>query len=296
MLAISPWKLAKAINRMLRRYRKHRAHGPITTLQEEIYRETMLFDTSIEDIAINHWELVYKHAKIIWEKEIGKDLLADLNSRSIKIDLISHSAGSIVISSLVNHVIQNRETYPKIRFNNIIFVAPAVTTKMFENTIIDNERSNIYNNFITYNLSDKCEVKDQVGLELLYSRSLLYFVSGVAEKVGKGDTPILGMQRYLEGNIYQSDKFNNKHKKEYGDLRKVKQYLMQGDRIKYLPFPPAGLDCKGSGASHEGRKKQCESKALARDIVNLISNKKIDHGDVYLDCPVGGDQDEYEDF
>lgn len=299
LLGISKWELAKVIYRTLDRYRQDRAHGPITTLQEEIYREPMLFDTSIEDIATNHWKMVYDHANAIWEKEISKNLLSDLNNKNIQIDLISHSAGAIIISSLIEHVATHREIYPNITFNNIIFVVPAVTTKMFENTIMKHEKSNIYRKFVTYNLSDECEIKDQVGLELIYSRSLLYFVSGIAEKIGKGDTPILGMQRYMmEDSIYQSKEFNDDYNEDYGDLCEIKKYLTQGDRLKYVPFSNTGLTCKESGSSHGGTKMPCISKELAKDIVNLISDNRISHDNVWLDCPSIStiEQEDYEDF
>jgi hypothetical protein len=59
-----------------------------------------------------------------------------------------------------------------------------------------------------FTMSDENERNDQLipKLKLVYPHSLLYFISGVLEKDGGGDMPIVGMQRYFDARLYSGAK------------------------------------------------------------------------------------------
>ncbi|HRF79993.1 MAG TPA: hypothetical protein PL070_07900, partial [Flavobacteriales bacterium] len=62
--------------------------------------------------------------------------------------------------------------------------------------------------FRMFTMTDENERNDQLipKLKLIYPHSLLYFISGVLEKDGEGDMPIVGMQRYYDARLYSGSK------------------------------------------------------------------------------------------
>jgi len=111
----------------------------------------------------------------------------------VRLHLIGHSAGSIVHSYIIDRL-------KDWTFETVSFMAPAVTTQVFKDTVqpaIEQGRVKQYNQF---ELLDNIEQKDPTCEKLLgYSRSLLYLVSQSFEQ-GK-ITPILGMQKYFDQEI-----------------------------------------------------------------------------------------------
>ncbi|MES2684490.1 MAG: C1 family peptidase [Pseudomonadota bacterium] len=110
----------------------------------------------------------------------------------VRIHLIGHSAGSIVHSWLAGKLCDLGW-----RFENLLFMAPAVTLDTFSNTALPHLKAGRIGHLHCFNLSDVAEQSDPTCKPILgYSRSLLYLVSESFEH-GKR-TPLLGMQKYWE--------------------------------------------------------------------------------------------------
>jgi pimeloyl-ACP methyl ester carboxylesterase len=119
----------------------------------------------------------------------GLKSYADANP-GVTIDLVGHSAGAIVICFFMREYL-NMGINARIR--NIIFMAPACRSDLFAGTIGRNRNS--FDRFRMFTMSDFYESQDRC-VPLVYTRSLLYMISGILEK-DEFDAYILGMQRYL---------------------------------------------------------------------------------------------------
>ncbi|MCA9981640.1 MAG: alpha/beta hydrolase [Anaerolineales bacterium] len=104
------------------------------------------------------------------------------------IDLIGHSAGSIVIAHLLT---QTKRDYPDLHFRRVIFLAPALTMDLFYKQVVTQQGQ--YDAFVCFTMKEERELADMV-FKPVYPHSLLYFVSGVLE----GDTiaPLTGLARF----------------------------------------------------------------------------------------------------
>ncbi|MBK7692040.1 MAG: C1 family peptidase [Bacteroidetes bacterium] len=147
-------------------------------------------------LGIKIWGEMKENAQAIsYNKDSGGQLLykyamspkSELKN-NINIHLIGHSAGSIVHSFLVQKLISAGWT-----FKSIHFMAPAVTNKLFDETIYKAIQNKKVGRYFQFHLSDDVEKKDNCSI---YSKSLLYLVSNSFEPGKK--TPILGMQKFFE--------------------------------------------------------------------------------------------------
>lgn len=204
--------LAKIGYRIIQRFLDKRDHGFFPTIVEEILRQFFL-----AEIGSGIWEIMKDKAGKVWdsneglsgtEQHAGRYLLDKLatlidtnTGNPVSINLIGHSAGSIVICKLLKEA---ASAYPNLKFNHILLMAPACRTDLFVNEIIKHPER--YNNLRCFTMTDENECKDTL-IPYLYTRSLLYLISGVLEKQGKGfDEYILGMERYLSGKVpYDKD-------------------------------------------------------------------------------------------
>jgi hypothetical protein len=79
-------------------------------------------------------------------------------------------------------------------------MAPAVTLKLFEETVLPRIQDGTVKRFHQFHLTDTAEQQDSTCRAILgYGRSLLYLVSQSFE--GGVSTPILGMEKYFTENI-----------------------------------------------------------------------------------------------
>jgi pimeloyl-ACP methyl ester carboxylesterase len=115
----------------------------------------------------------------------------------LTIDLVGHSAGSIVICELLKMITAKKYD---IRFRNIIFMAPACRTDLFEDSIMKN--ADKFTSFRCFTMSDEKEKEDRM-LDFVYPRSLLYLISGILES--RSDDLILGLQRHTTGTYPYND-------------------------------------------------------------------------------------------
>lgn len=185
-------RVAKILMNVSKRYKNKTNHEFLATFEEELFKET-----GISKIIKHSWDgmkrKVFNMFKDDENKYAGSYLLKKLakykkENPDFKIDLIGHSAGSILHNYLL---ITAKARYPKLKFNNITYLAPACTIELFYDGTI-NQKNNI-NKIRILTMTDRLERKDQTGF--IYRSSLLYLISGILEN--ETDESILGMQRHL---------------------------------------------------------------------------------------------------
>jgi len=281
------FKALKVVYKILKRFARKTDHGKYTTVVEELLRLSITWSSSLADLAQGHWKQVYRTSERMWGEGPGKYLLESLDKHcesdpDFKIDLVSHSAGSIAICHLIEEL--SKGNYPNIKIGNILPVAPAVRMKLFEDTIVKNQ--SLYENFRMFTLSDEAELGDKL-LAPLYNHSLLYFVSGVAEEKGRADMSILGMHRYfrLDGNEpYQGSRYSkNSYRKTYGNLDLIREYLNRDGAVVLSPNTVNSKESPGfesDGDGHENTKLPNESPELARSLIYILSQGETKPGDV----------------
>lgn len=104
-----------------------------------------------------------------------------------ELHLVGHSAGSIFLCHLRQAL---REL--GIPIKTLTFFAPACSTRLFHDKILDDGMADI-EQMTVFNLTDDVEQDDKVGP--VYHKSLLYLVSEAFEE--KRKTPLLGMEKFL---------------------------------------------------------------------------------------------------
>jgi hypothetical protein len=184
---------------VIRRFLRDRDHGVLATVIEETLRELYL-----ADLGAWVWGEMKNLAAQMFEENVGPvteaskagsyliDRLAERCAADpeLRVTLIGHSAGSIAVCHLLNSVEQR---HPGLKFDDVVFLAPAATCALFNEYIIAASSYSSYRSFI---LGDEFEKKDKL-LGGVYPHSLLYFVSGALESAA--DTPVSGMQRHVSG-------------------------------------------------------------------------------------------------
>jgi len=149
------------------------------------------------------WGEMKQNADAITANDIsGGRILYDCATKSpwftkspVRLHLIGHSAGSIVHSHVVERLSQLGWM-----FESVNFMAPAVTVKLFEETVLPRIKDGSVKHFRTFHLTDTAEQQDTTCQPILgYSRSLLYLVSESFEYGVR--TPILGMEQYFDKEV-----------------------------------------------------------------------------------------------
>lgn len=208
-------RTGKILVRTIERFRSHRDHGIYPTVVEEILREFY-----IANIGTAVWEAIKAETSDTFVETIGENrggvcfldrlatfLTATPKSSQPKISLVGHSTGGVFINNLLSAVARRQQagTLPvDFAFEHIVFLAPACTFWTFETTI--QQHSKLFSSFRVFGMQDEAECKDAI-VPFVYTRSLLYFVSGLLEKGPQGkayaDVPLVGMQRfYTHSDVY----------------------------------------------------------------------------------------------
>jgi hypothetical protein len=216
--------VAKIAARSIWRFAKRRHHGIATTILEEVYRALNLVGNyGTKDLAVDVWEQMKVQASLMWNSEANGDgddqcagrffleqlrlyrMEMEQKGKSVKIEAVAHSAGSIAVCELINFIHSN-PSYKDLRFNNVIFLAPAVRCDVFEQSVM--KYPNVYNRFRMFTMQKEYELRDRLIdypiARYLYPSSLLYLVSGLCEDgrlFGRidfeGDTCILGLHQHI---------------------------------------------------------------------------------------------------
>lgn len=231
--------------RVIKRHLQKRDHDFYPTVAEETMRELY-----VSELGNWLWGNMKQKAGDMWKESefagnyrhwpVGSYFIEKLaqyqkeTGIKLTIDLVGHSAGSIVICELVKMIVAKGYD---IKFRNIIFMAPACRTDLFENTILKN--SSIYHSFRCFTMADEYEKKDRL-FSFVYPRSLLYLISGILED--KSDDLILGLQRHTIGNY------------PYDDERSVRisDFLKKEGHTVYAVTKDDAVDGFRSGAKKHG--------------------------------------------
>ncbi len=212
--AIKLVKSAAAILiRVIKRHISGHDHGFYPTIIEELLRELYM-----DDLGVWLWGSMKDKAEEMWaddapgttgtDQHAGRYLLTKLKAYAdanagVTIDLIGHSAGSIVICHFLTQYLASGCAA---QIRHIVFMAPACRSDLFHDTLLANKSS--FQTFRMFTMQEEYEIKDRL-FSPIYTRSLLYLISGILEH-DENDARILGMQRYLFGQSpYQNETMLN---------------------------------------------------------------------------------------
>lgn len=202
--------VAKLVTAVAKRFRENRDHGVYCTVVEEVLRGAYgdllgaaLWNQMKKDTLDSFTEAedtcglaVVKKLKEL--EEAGKGFK--------KLTLVGHSTGAIYICNFMDLAKTLGLGVPM----KVVFLAPAVTCQRFAQAIDEHGASGLAD-FRMFAMRDEREIADEM-LKPLYTRSLLYFVSGLLEgnPAGDGwdsvlDMPIVGMERFYEAEVFKTD-------------------------------------------------------------------------------------------
>lgn len=200
---------AAIVIRVIKRHLSGHDHGFYPTIIEELLRELYM-----DDLGVWLWGSMKEKAEDMWaadepgttgaDQHAGRYLLAKLKAYAdanagVTVDLIGHSAGSIVICHFLT---QYLAAGCAAQIRHIVFMAPACRSDLFHDTVLANK--NKFQTFRMFTMKEENEIKDRL-FSPIYTRSLLYLISGILER-DENDARILGMQRYLFGQSpYQNE-------------------------------------------------------------------------------------------
>jgi hypothetical protein len=202
-------KAPNVLERILHRLATGHDHGRINTVTEEILRAFFLGELGWSiwrDMKTATRDACHGDPK----KFVGAAMIAELVAlydsgdarRKSRVTLIGHSAGAVYICHFMQAMaaaLAQKAYAADIQFD-VIFMAPAVTVELLAQTL--SSCASLVRNLRVFEMSDPIESEDILlpvpVLDKLYTRSLLYFISGVLEGLD-GDTPITGMQRFFSG-------------------------------------------------------------------------------------------------
>lgn len=197
--------VAKIAFAVLKRYANETHHDFYPTVVEETFRKF-----GIDQIGKWGWSEM---------KEKAQQMFADNNGRSgddlhagtyfltlleqhyqkrqnagkkFSIELIGHSAGSIAIC---NMLAATSENFKQLKYNNVVFLAPACRTDLFIAKAIPAKEKGVFKKFKMFTMEEQYEKKDYC-VKYLYTYSLLYLVSGLFEN--ETDAKIMGLQEQFE--------------------------------------------------------------------------------------------------
>ncbi len=234
--------LAKVIFAVVKRFRTGTDHDPLPTAVEELLRAAYL-----AEIGAFAWSEIKEKAKNMWiddgpapsEKgHVGGYMLRRLEALQkarpeVTIDLVGHSAGSIVICAMLAAI---KEQKRAIKIRNVVFLAPAARLDIFKATVTAPAP---FDRFRLFTMTDGAEKSDKL-VGPIYPRSLLFLVSGVFED--KPDTPLVGMARHITERTSSADA-------SYDDVR---HWLAADCRLILSPSADEAPDGLRTKAAHHG--------------------------------------------
>jgi hypothetical protein len=234
--------LAKVIIAVVKRYRAGTHHDPLPTAVEELLRAAYL-----AEIGAFAWSEMKEKSEEMWIDDgaapgerghVGGYILLRLEELqkarpALTIDLVGHSAGSIVICAMLAAIkAQNRQ----IKFRNVLFLAPAVRLDVFKAAVTP---PLLFRQFRLFTMTDEAEKADKL-VGLIYPRSLLFLVSGLFED--KPGTPLAGLARHIKTRTSSAGA-------SYDDLR---GWLADDHRLVLSPSGDEAIDGLRTRAAHHG--------------------------------------------
>ena len=158
------------------------------------------------------WGGMKASARLAFDEETEGDGVTFLESlvefingfeRDVRLHAVGHSAGSIFLSRAIAAANRIWEEYPK--FETVHFLAPAITTQLFRQTLmplIGRSESDQAKHLSVFTMSDGYEKDDKVGP---YGKSLLYLIHQALEP--EKETHLVGLEHSLNSESDMSDFF-----------------------------------------------------------------------------------------
>lgn len=248
-------------------------HGFPATIQEEIL--DYLFksgDTAKFSLARNHWDTVKTHSQQCFsEGSSGRELIIRLfklqEAKKFKVNTLSHSAGAITTSELINYLGESN----KGKLNTVVMIVPAVSQKIFSELVIPN--SSAFDSLYVYALTEEKERKGHVINKWIYSASLLYGVSSLGERGKLMDKMMLIDQHMKSGrNPYR---FPLYQRAACEKPSKLWSYFSPNGKAKFILYPD-GVEKYSEAATHENTKYPWVAQDLAHQILKNYEVKGLD--------------------
>lgn len=213
------------VNLAFRYFIDHRDHGN-TTVVEEVLRGISAdligkyFWGGMKTIALNHFAASGGQPSTA---QTVLDMVVKKGAR--RIIVVGHSAGTILALQFLDAA---QAIDPTIRVDALL-LAPAARMD-FAAPLLPKLRAN--SKLRSFMMTDTDEEHDKLDNTLpgnIFQRSILYFVSGIAENregANKADAMVLGMQRHFN----LDDKVLNKHERK--TRAAINAFMQTGQRIK----------------------------------------------------------------
>lgn len=194
-----------ALKHVLARFASGRDHGLYPTVVEELLRAFYLaqggqiaWSKMKQDTADAFGEDPSVYGGTAFLHRL-RETQRDSGGRTI---LIGHSTGAVYICHFLRHA---DEILPVEQNFDVVLLAPACTFDLFDQTLT--ERGHRIANLRIFTMKDELERLDRL-VPAAYTRSLLYFVSGVVED--EADKPIAGMERfYANAELFSEPDFES---------------------------------------------------------------------------------------
>lgn len=202
--------VAKLVIAVVKRFRNKSDHGVYCTVVEEVLRSAYgdligatIWSAMKQDTLDSFADGVDTCGRLV----VGKlKALQEAGQQFKKLTLVGHSTGAIYICNFLDAAKAAGLKTPV----QVVFLAPAITCARFAQALGEHE-DNALHHFRMFAMRDARESADQM-LKPLYTRSLLYFVSGLLEgtaSAGKWsatiDMPLVGMERYFLDGPFGTD-------------------------------------------------------------------------------------------
>lgn len=206
--------VAKIVIAVVKRYVDGRDHGMYCTVVEEVLRSA--YGNLIGAVIWNKMKDDTQDSFGEGNNRCGYAVISELKKLEqqgkgiTRLTLVGHSTGAIYICNFLDEATR-QGLDADIR---VVFLAPAITCDRFADAITAHGVTKL-KSFRMFAMTDERESADRM-LNPLYTRSLLYFVSGLLEGHPSGsgwqsvlDMPVVGMQRFYESaTFYQDSKVN----------------------------------------------------------------------------------------
>jgi hypothetical protein len=263
---------------VVRRLRARRGHGIYPTVVEEILRELYLANVGAEiwyqmkrETADSFVDDGSAKGGRLFIKELRRQLAA---GKRPQITLVGHSTGAVFILNLLRYVYAQRQATPAewpedFAFEHIVFLAPACDFSHLRETI--EQHRGLFHHFRMFAMHEEKESAD-VLVPGIYTRSLLYFVSGVVERETDGkcayDLPIVGMERYYE----QKDVYDQP------EIAVARAFLAESARHAVWSVTDQGDDGLLANAVSHGGFDDTDAVPPAKNLTMLSVQHLIEHG------------------
>lgn len=262
-LEISSLKLR--VLRIFARYVLQVDHGLVATVQEELLDAVDDAVTPSLGLGKAHWDKVKLHAhQCFQEGSNGRRIVSKLvdhrNRTGTAVHTLSHSAGSIPTAELIQLLGKTGMG----QLDRIVMVVPAINQEAFSELVVPNRA--VYQTLDAYVLREEFERDDDVLHELLYSSSLLYAVSSLAER-GRFMDKMLLIDQHMKP---------SRPAYKYGSYRcvvcespeEIWRFFEEDDGQSMVRYPFGVEEITDGAASHENTKYPWVSRDLARRILS----------------------------